>query len=166
MAAGQQKVNGKARKRKTRGRTGPGVDVRRVIMRAVIALAIAVVCYQVYDCRRRQSHTLINPDEHLELYVRQLGHSDPAMVALAARMLGEFKYAKAVPGLTQVLGSESHPARLAAIVALGQIGDAAAIPELKARQQALAADASLSEDEHAAETQALEDAIQALTKAG
>ena|SRR2546427_44429 len=70
--------------------------------------------------------------ERIGALLKVLGSADPVQQATAARQLGEAKEARAVPALLNVLRqSPDDRARAAATDALAEIGDRAAIPQLK-----------------------------------
>jgi len=96
-----------------------------------------------------------------ETALQMLQEDDSAALQGAASCLGDLRAAQAVPSLARLLSSGDLLVRLAAIRALGQIADPNALPELDKRRQALTG-ADLSEDERAEETQALDEATQAM----
>lgn len=154
----------KRKKRKKRLRLGPPGRRSAMVRRVLVVLAVLCVAYSIYDCQGRGRMSTAGRSEHIANALRQLGRADPAMVAAAARKLGELKAKKAVEPLTGLLGAEDAAVRRAAIQALAQIGDLSALPKLEERKRALdgGEGGSLTQDERAAEQQALGEAIQAL----
>ena len=103
------------------GERGP-LTWRHVVPPAAVLLAIGCVVYTVRSCGRTPS---LGRREQLDIYVRQLKHEDPAMVANAAEALGGLRLTEAREPLRALLSSE-HPRVLGAVcAALGQLGDQA-----------------------------------------
>ena len=98
---------------------------RQVAPPILILLGLACAAYTVSSCLRRDRSGIVANREQIRFYLSQLGSTDAATRAAAARLLGEQNDPSVIPELRKLLPDPDPRVVGAACGALGELGDAA-----------------------------------------
>lgn len=96
-----------------------GLTWRQIVPPLAVVLALACVAYTLYRCGRQPR---LGERQQLKHHLRQLSHSDPGMVAVAAKVLGGLGFPEAIGPLRKRLDSDDPRVRGAVCAALGKLG--------------------------------------------